>query len=56
METMQLIPTTKMDITLLTDEAIEAFFASAGLTGQIVEHCDCAACPVCFDQAPARAA
>jgi hypothetical protein len=57
METMQLIqtaPTT--DLLSVSDSDIEAFFASAGLTAQVVAHCDTAGCPVCFAAEAARAA
>ena len=55
METMQLITTTERTGALgWSDEAIEAFFASAGLAVEVVEHCSDASCPDCFR--PARAA
>lgn len=56
METMQLITTPTMDLTRLTDEAIEAMFAAAGLEVEVIDHCDRADCPVCFAPIPARAA
>lgn len=57
METMQLI-TSPTDTALLAldDDAIEALFGSAGISIEIVDHCDSAACPECFRRVPARAA
>jgi hypothetical protein len=58
METMQLVNTTPTtDLTTLDDEALEAYFADAGLTVSVLTHCDDATCPVCFARKrPARAA
>jgi hypothetical protein len=58
METMQLITTTPTtDLTTLDDDALEAYFADAGLAVSVLPHCDDVTCPVCFVPAnPARAA
>lgn len=62
METMQLITTTDettggtMDLLAMTDVDIEAFFASEGLTVEVVDTCADASCPDCFGSEPARAA
>jgi hypothetical protein len=57
METMQLVPNTyPTDLTVLTDDTVEALFAEMGLDVEVVDHCDDASCPVCFRPAPAKAA
>jgi hypothetical protein len=57
METMHLIQTPQTtDLMSLSDSDIEAFFASAGLTVEVVTHCNTAECSVCFAAATARAA
>ena len=62
METMQLITTSDpqdlvaLDLVALDDESIEAYFAEAGLTVEVVEHCDDLTCPACMGSRPARAA
>ncbi len=57
MNTMHMLQTTEplVDV-LVEDDAIEAFFAAAGLPVTVVAHCGDAACTTCFGRVPARAA
>ena len=55
MTTMQLI-TTNTSVDDTADEALAAMFEAAGLSIEVVAHCDDASCPVCFVAAPAQAA
>jgi hypothetical protein len=57
METMHLVqtpPTT--DLMSVSDSALEAFFASAGLAATVVTHCNTVGCPMCFTEASVQAA
>jgi hypothetical protein len=57
MERMQLIQTPQTtDLRPLSDAEIEAIFASAGLSVEVVAHCNSAGCPMCFSEVAARAA
>lgn len=57
METMQLIHTPdSTDLMTLSNTDLEAFFADAGLAGEVVDNCDDARCPTCFAATPAKAA
>ena len=57
METMHLIQTPQIaDLMSLSDSELEAFFASAGLTVDVVAHCDTLGCAVCPTEATAQAA
>jgi len=57
METMHLVQTPHTtDLMSLSDPDLEAFFASAGLTVEVVTHCNTVGCSVCFAAATARAA
>ena len=54
---MNLIPTTESSgRTVLDDAAIVDLFTDAGITVEVVAHCDDASCPVCFGWSPAKAA
>ena len=56
METMHLVPPTTTPEGTLADEALVALFEAAGLDVTIVNHCDDAGCPICFQVMPAQAA
>ena len=57
METMHLIQTPQTtDLMSLSDSDLKAFFASAGLSVDVVAHCDTASCVVCPTEAAAQAA
>ena len=56
METMHLTPNPAIPVSPLSDEDILAMFEAAGLDVAIVDHCDDAGCPTCFEVMPARAA
>ena len=55
MMTTPMITTPTMDITHLPNDAIEAFFAKAGLEVEVVDHCAQADCPTCFAPLPQAA-
>jgi len=57
METMHLIQTPQTtDLMSLSDSDLEAFFSSAGLTVEVLAHCDTPGCAVCPTEATAQAA
>lgn len=57
METMHLLQTPPTaDITSLSDSDLEAFFASAGLSVDVVTHCSTIGCTVCLTETAAQAA
>jgi hypothetical protein len=57
METMHLVQTPHTtDLMSLSDSALEAFFASDGLTVEVVAHCNASECSVCHPQTTVRAA
>ena len=57
METMHLVQTLHTtDLMSLSDSALEAFFASAGMSVEVVAHCNAAECSVCHPETTVRAA
>jgi len=57
METMHLVQTPHTtDLMAVSDADLEAFFATAGLTVEVVAHCNTAGCPLCVTEEPAKAA
>jgi hypothetical protein len=57
METMHLVQTPHTtDLMSLSDSDLEAFFASTGLTVEVVAHCNTVGCSVCFAGVAAQAA
>ncbi len=57
MEAMHLVHTPHTtDLMAPSDAALEAFFATAGLTVEVVARCNTAGCPLCFTEEPAKAA
>ena len=57
METMHLIQTPQTtDLMSLSDSDLKAFFASAGLSIDVVAHCDTLGCAVCPTETTAQAA
>ena len=53
---MHLAPNPTTPASPNVDDGLMAMFEAVGLGVTIVDHCDDAGCPVCFEVVPARAA